>query len=152
MTWTNPTTPLIKKRWLPIYPFKGINRRYIGKINIIKHLAEKYILALYGSWGRIRVRKRLAQGVRRVCPPGKPILRKSIPTGKTQVIRHITIFVSFPGLLTIPTRRGMQFEAGSTDREPEISVLDTFRDGFRFVPYVLTWLCIWMHNSTITTF
>ena len=112
--------------------FKGINRKYIGQINIIIYSTGYLNLALYGRWGRIRGRKRLVQGPLRVCPPGKPILRKSISTGKTAEIHHTTIFVQILELLLGPKRCATQFGAGCTDREPEIYFLDMFRDGFLF--------------------
>ena len=132
--------------------FKGINRKYIGQMHIIRFSTDFQKMARYRNWRRIRACKRLVQGVRTFCPPGKPILRKSILSSKTLVFCHISIFVSSPVLLIRPTRGRTPFEAGSTDRELEISVLDTFRDGFRSVPYVSTWLYLWMHNSNITTF
>ena len=75
------------------------------------------------------VRKRLGQGVRRICPQGKPILRKSILTGKTRVIHHIAMFVEIPKLLPERNRCATPFGAGCPDREPEVSVLDMFREG-----------------------
>ena len=49
----------------------------------------------YGSWGRIRACKRLVQGVRTFCPPGKPIMGKSISTGKTRVIQISQVLLDF---------------------------------------------------------
>ena len=42
------------------------------------YINVKKSFCLYGRWGGLDICKRLPQGVRTFCPPGKPILRRSI--------------------------------------------------------------------------
>ena len=85
-----------------------------------------------GRLEHARGRKRLAPAMPRVGQLGKPILRKSSPSGKTLVIHAILKIMQNWQLGSRVDRKITQFGAGCTDYQAEISVLDTFRGGCQF--------------------